>query len=608
MLEDGFLFYNIFHNLIILKIFLLKEMKELEEQFFNLVPFNVAMIDREFNLVKANENFRKTFGDWEGKKCYYVCKQSNKLCSYCKAKVVFNTGEQFFSHETGKDKYGRDYHYIVEFVPIVNEKGEVTHIIEMSSDILKSATFNSEYNVLFENVPTYISIIDKSFNIIKVNKKFREVFGDARGRKCYEVYKKRASKCKQCPAELTFTDGYEHSSTQTGITNYGEETSYMVSASPLAYDDHGVSLVIEMATDISEITKLQTQLSELQQFYTEIIRHSKEAIIAVNQYKKVQVFNKAARKLLNWRSRKKPGFSQVSEILPENFFSWNNKEEKYIEYKDATVNNYDGKPIPVELEKLNITKDKIVEGIVAFFRDVRKSKALEKENIDLYMYASIGKTIHHLRMIGSSLADSIRSDLQGIIDISKKLNSDELNQLTESLMFKLMRLSSYMKGMMGLQKINLDGVKLVNFKDFMDRFWKLNFNNLKSQNIDLKVEYKGQIGAIPLDYKKIEVMLYNFILRMNEIALNKGELIGLNLKILIGEKKEQTIINFETNLNFSEELRDMIITDLSFINLYVTLASYGAVVDVTEIDGKLIFSFVLEREKIMRILTDIKYE
>ena len=79
------------------------------------VPFNVAIIDREFNILAANRNFREFFGNWEGRKCHAVFKDSSQRCTQCRAKAVFEDGLVRISDETGFDRYKRRCHYVVPF-------------------------------------------------------------------------------------------------------------------------------------------------------------------------------------------------------------------------------------------------------------------------------------------------------------------------------------------------------------------------------------------------------------------------------------------------------------------------------------------------------------
>ncbi len=228
-----------------------EEIKDLlADQFYNLVPFNVAIIDKSFNIVQANSHFREYFGDWEGKKCYEVYKKSSNHCSNCFANNVFNEGITEVSNESGIDKNGRACHYIVHIAPLKDQNNDTKYAIEMSLDITETTHFQKEYDILFENVPSYIAIIDRNYRIIRANKRLRDTFGDVQGRHCFEVYKKRKKRCRRCPAALTFKDAKEHFSSEIGLTYSGGRTRYVVSTTALSKNEEGVQLIIEIATDI----------------------------------------------------------------------------------------------------------------------------------------------------------------------------------------------------------------------------------------------------------------------------------------------------------------------------------------------------------------------
>ena len=63
------------------------------EELFQQVPFNVAVIDRDYNIVQANRNFSEYFGDLKGKKCYKVYKKLNQPCKDCPSVEVFKKGK-----------------------------------------------------------------------------------------------------------------------------------------------------------------------------------------------------------------------------------------------------------------------------------------------------------------------------------------------------------------------------------------------------------------------------------------------------------------------------------------------------------------------------------
>ena len=231
----------------------------LEHELFEQLPFNAAVIDREWNIVRANSHFEEYFGDWRGRRCYEVYKGQGHPCERCEALATFSDGRVRVSDETGVDRFGRTCHYVVHLAPLRDPSGKVRYLLEFSTDVTETRRWRREYDILFERVPCYLALIDRDYRILRANEKFRATFGEARGRLCYQVYKRQDSPCENCPAAQTFSDGREHVSTQTGVSVEGKTTHYVVRTTPLSRGNEGVAAVIEMATDITELRRLEAE-------------------------------------------------------------------------------------------------------------------------------------------------------------------------------------------------------------------------------------------------------------------------------------------------------------------------------------------------------------
>lgn len=230
---------------------------------FEQVPFNIAIIDRDYNIVEANSNFAEYFGRWKGRKCYKVYKGLDSPCLGCTAQLTFQDGKVRVSDESGVDQHGKEAHYVAHLAPLRRTpKGPVDYIIEISRDVIDTRNLQVEYQILFDRVPCYITVIDRNFKIIRTNEKFREAFGDVEGQQCYEVYKKRRTRCPNCPAARTFKDGQVHKSQQVGVKKGGEKAYYMLNTSPLSRDIHDIHHVIEISTDITENKILEKEIIE----------------------------------------------------------------------------------------------------------------------------------------------------------------------------------------------------------------------------------------------------------------------------------------------------------------------------------------------------------
>lgn len=235
----------------------------LHRELFERIPFNVAVIDRDFNIVEANAHFADYFGKWKNKKCYEAYKKANRPCAHCGAIDAFKSGKPSVIDELGIDQHGRPAHYVVHIAPLRRKpKGPVEYVLEMSTDVTETKHWQKEFQLLFDRAPCYITIIDRDYRIIRANENFREQFGQVEQRHCYEAYKKKNKRCAHCPAARTFSDGKTHRSEQTGINKQGEKTYYVVTTTPLSKDEKKAEHVIEISTDITELKKIEASMIE----------------------------------------------------------------------------------------------------------------------------------------------------------------------------------------------------------------------------------------------------------------------------------------------------------------------------------------------------------
>lgn len=233
----------------------------LQNQLFETVPQNLAIIDRNHRIVAHNSNFGQLFGRSTGKHCYEAYKKSDSQCLDCAASKTFADGITRVNEDEGKDCQGRPAHYLVHMVPIVMGNGEIPYIIEMSTDISAIKRLQREYQILFEKVPCYIAVLNRDYRIVRANEYLQNTFGSTTGQHCWEIFKRRATRCEHCPAELTFSDGKTHSTEEVGYDKEGDETFYSVTTTPLSKSGSNTH-VIEIAVDVNQIHQLEREKLE----------------------------------------------------------------------------------------------------------------------------------------------------------------------------------------------------------------------------------------------------------------------------------------------------------------------------------------------------------
>jgi len=240
------------------------------QQYFDAMPCYLTVQNRDFKVITANARFERDFGNYRGRYCYQVYKQRPEKCEVCPVERTYRDGESHRSQETIRCLDGREVSVIVYTKPIRDSGGQITAVMEMSTDITdlkrlqdKLHESQSRYRSLFEEVPCYISIQDDDLNIVDANRLYRRDFGTHLGCKCFEVYKHRDEECYPCCVRQTFTDGQirVHEAVVTSVK--GESMNVLVNTAPL-YDSSGrIKYVMEMSADISQVRQLQSQLTSI---------------------------------------------------------------------------------------------------------------------------------------------------------------------------------------------------------------------------------------------------------------------------------------------------------------------------------------------------------
>lgn len=102
---------------------------------FEEAPCFISIQDKDLDIINANRSFRETFGQALGCKCYDVYKHRKEACIPCPVQQTFEDGKSHSREEVVTSKDGRSINTMVFTAPIFDAGGNITKVIEMSSDI-----------------------------------------------------------------------------------------------------------------------------------------------------------------------------------------------------------------------------------------------------------------------------------------------------------------------------------------------------------------------------------------------------------------------------------------------------------------------------------------
>jgi len=244
--------------------------EEIYKNYFDSMPCYLSVQDRDFRVLDANKRFREEFGEIDGRYCYQIYKNRSEKCEICPVERTFRDRFIHNSEEVVTTNSGREVKVIVYTTPICDSDGNVTSVMEMSTDVTEIKLLQDQlresqerYHMLFEEVPCFISIQDRDLRIVEANRLHREAFGTSYGNKCYQVYKHRNSECEPCIIQQTFKDGKIHTQEEVVTSQDKKRMNVMVYTAPIRDADGNIDKVVEMSADITQIRQLQDKLTSV---------------------------------------------------------------------------------------------------------------------------------------------------------------------------------------------------------------------------------------------------------------------------------------------------------------------------------------------------------
>jgi len=118
------------------------------QQLFDEVPCYISVHDKDLRLTAANRRFQEDFGHHTGSYCYTVYKHRHAACPNCPVIQTFEDGQSHYNEATVTSKSGDEYNVLSWTAPIHNEAGQVTQVMEMSTNVTQVRKLQSHLTSL----------------------------------------------------------------------------------------------------------------------------------------------------------------------------------------------------------------------------------------------------------------------------------------------------------------------------------------------------------------------------------------------------------------------------------------------------------------------------
>jgi signal transduction histidine kinase len=121
-------------------------------QFIDLLPCYISIQDRDLRILFVNHKFKMDFGDATGKLCYTVYRGSREICPNCPAQKTFQDKRIHITEETVQFARGEIAQVLIQTSPILDDNGEVTAVIEMTTNITQLKIDQKELVILGQSI------------------------------------------------------------------------------------------------------------------------------------------------------------------------------------------------------------------------------------------------------------------------------------------------------------------------------------------------------------------------------------------------------------------------------------------------------------------------
>lgn len=519
----------------------------IEKELFHTAPIFIAALDRELNIVYANQAFEDRFGDWGDKKCFDVYKKQDAPCKDCTSRLAFSSGKNSVSEQTGNDKNGRLINYIKYTMPVTDKKGQVKYLVEISTETTRFKETEREYKLLFEQVPCNVIIINRNFQIVRANKRAEDMIGNLQGEYCYSALKGRKEKCLECTARKTFEDGIQHTGYHTWNLTDGKIVHMHVITILLKGEQTGQDLVMEMAVDISTNVKLQGRLETAHHYLESLINTSMDGIVGISQRGKIRVFNTAARRLFHMDQGQIVSLEDINTLLPKGFLARVSEEPGHVYLPEAQLKRSNGDMFFGRLIGNTLKDSEKKLGMAFSVHDISQLKKLEEEKIEAERMAIVGQTVAGLAHGIKNLINALDGGMYFLKSGIGKSDIKRVHKGIETLTRNIERIREFSMAFLNYARFRTITQSDSNLSDIAREVLESFMAKAQENNIRLVFKMDQEIAPIFIDYEKIHEALTNLVSNAIDAFVGVADARKKIIRVQLFEEEGAVFMTVEDN-------------------------------------------------------------
>jgi diguanylate cyclase (GGDEF)-like protein/PAS domain S-box-containing protein len=285
---------------------------------------------------------------------------------------------------------------------------EIEHLRKQMDEELN--TTNRQMELVLGYTKTGLDIIDSKFNIRYIDSEWQKVYGDPKGKKCYEYFMGRKEVCPACGIQKAF----ETKKPVVTEEVLARENNRPVQVTTVPFQDqNGEWLVAEVNVDITERKRLENTLKESETRFKVIFNESTDGMLLADvETKRFTMCNPRICKMLGYSEEEMMRLG-VNDIHPKNDLpfvieQFRKQAEGEIELVTLPVKRKDSSVFYADVNSTPI----ILDGkkyLIGSFRDVTNRKQVEDKlkTYQDHLEELVEKRTYELEMVNKKIQQDV---------------------------------------------------------------------------------------------------------------------------------------------------------------------------------------------------------
>ena len=529
----------------------------------------IYVMNTDLTVEYMNSAMMADFGDGTGKKCYQLLNQTDEKCPWCRSDEIFEG--KTIRREIYIPLVDKTY-YLIE-TPFKHEDG-TTFKLSIYRDISERKkreeilwTTETDFKMLFENMPTGVFVSSKEGKFIDANQALLDMLG-------YE------SKEEFLRIDITkdlYVRPEDRSRFREMIERDGHVTDYEVefkrkdgSTIPILltghvrYDQHGNVIGYEgLNVDLSHRKLMERELQEAYDFMNEIIRSSPNSIMATDMDGNIMFWNRAAEETLGYSASEVVGKMNIEKIYPDGMARKVMQMLRSSEYGNVgrlrsfpmVYVRRDGEVVEGTLSAAIIYDAKGNEiASVGSFVDLRERLEMERALRRTQEQLLQSEKLAAMGRLTSQVAHELNNPLYGIMNTLELLKTEispqsKRRKILEMAHSETIRLSEMLRKMLSFSKPDQEERQPVKINSVLDEILLLHEKQFRELDIKIDSRFAQGLDLVNASKNQLRQVFLNMIANARDAMPTGGTLTVTTA----GNSEEISVEISDTGIGIPEE-------------------------------------------------------